>query len=397
MRITSGSMAANWLEATRRAQTDLQRTQLQVATGSRILSPADDPEGAARIKELSRALDRVAVHQDHVEAVRRRRSLEEQALAGVTDVLERLRELTIRASSPALDEAGRASLAVEVRDLEQRLLQLANTTDGQGEYLFAGSRTQNQAFTAANGVVTYAGDQSIRLVQIGDGRSVPDGHSGDRVFMDIPGGNGRFSVSPSAGNTGTGVVLDSYVADPALWTNQSYTLAFTGPGAWEATDSVGAVVASGTYASGDVISFEGLAVQLDGEPVAGDAFDIQPSVPISMFDVARDLATSLETAAPGPTGLAQLRNALNGAQQSLDQALDSVSASRTQVGTALSAVESQRDINDGLALELESTISTIRDLDYAEALSRLEMQLFGLDAAQKAFVQTSQLGLFRYL
>lgn len=388
---------ANWFEATRRAQADLQQTQLQVATGRRILSPADDPEGAARIKDLSQALDRVTVYQEHVEAVRRRRTLEEEALAGVTDVLERLRELTIRASSPALDASGRETIAVEVRELEERLLQLANTTDGQGEYLFAGSRTGTPAFASVNGQVVYNGDQSIRLVQIGDGRMVADGDPGDRVFMAVPSGNGRFSVSPAAGNAGTGVVLDSYVADPSVWSEQPYTLTFTGPGAWEATDGGGAVVASGTHVPGDVIEFAGAAVQLDGDPVAGDAFDIQPSAPTSMFDIARDLAAALETAAPGPVGLAELRNALNGAQGSLDQALDSISGTRTRVGTTLSSVDSQRDINDGLALELESTISTIRDLDYAEALSRLEMQLFGLDAAQKAFVQASQLGLFRFL
>ena len=192
-------------------------------------------------------------------------------------------------------------------------------------------------------------------------------------------------------------MLDSWVADSTLWNGQSYTLTFTAPGVWEATDGGGAVVASGTHTSGDVIQFGGVAVQLDGAPTAGDVFDIQASTPISMFEIAGDLAQALETATAGPTGLAELRNALNGAQASLDQALDAVSADRTRVGTALSAVESQRDINDGLALELESTISTIRDLDYAEALSRLELQLFGLDAAQKAFVQASQLGLFRFL
>ncbi|MGB5622558.1 MAG: flagellin, partial [Gammaproteobacteria bacterium] len=84
-------------------------------------------------------------------------------------------------------------------------------------------------------------------------------------------------------------------------------------------------------------------------------------------------------------------------QESLDQALGAVSSTRGRVGTRLSAVDNQRDINEGLVLELESTLSTVQDLDYAQALSRLETQMFSLEAAQKAYMQTRQLSLFRYL
>ena len=48
-------------------------------------------------------------------------------------------------------------------------------------------------------------------------------------------------------------------------------------------------------------------------------------------------------------------------------------------------------------MQLTTTLSEVRDLDYAEALSRLSQQLFGLDAAQQAFARTQSLSLFRYL
>ncbi|MGD8976886.1 MAG: flagellar hook-associated protein FlgL, partial [Gammaproteobacteria bacterium] len=254
MRVSSQTLSQSWLAATRRSQADLLRTQLQVATGKKILSPADDPEGAMRILGLNQAMDRVAVHQDHAEAARRRLSLEEQALAQVSGVLDRMRELSIRASSPALDDAGRAGLATEVRALQDKMLQLANSQDGRGEYLFAGTRVTTEPFAVAAGQVGYQGDQGTRRLEIGDGRYLEDGEPGDRVFMAVPGGNGRFAVDAAPANTGTGVIASSSLVDPATWSGQSFTVRFTGPGVWEASDGGGNVVASGTHTPGDTLA-----------------------------------------------------------------------------------------------------------------------------------------------
>ncbi len=397
MRVSSQTLSQSWLAATRRSQADLLRTQLQVATGKNILSPADDPEGAMRILGLTQAMDRVAVHQDHAEAARRRLSLEEQALAQVSGVLDRMRELSIRASSPALDDAGRAGLATEVRALQDQMLQLANSQDGRGEYLFAGTRVTTEPFTVAAGQVGYQGDQGTRRLEIGDGRYLEDGEPGDRVFMAVPGGNGRFAVDAAPSNTGTGVIASSSLVDPAAWSGQSFTVRFTGPGVWEASDGGGNVVASGTHTPGDNLAFAGIEFRLDGAPASNDEFDVAPAAPVSVFEISARLTAALETPAPDPAAGARLRNELNSVQANLDQALTSISSTRGRIGTRLSAVEDQRETNEGLALELESTLSAVQDLDYAEALSRLETQMFSLEAAQKAFMQTRQLSLFRYL
>ena len=397
MRVSSQTLSQSWLAATRRSQADLLDIQLKVATGKNILSAADDPEGAMRILSLNRAMDKVAIHQDHAEAARRRLSLEEQALSQVSGVLDRLRELSIRASSPALNDAGRASLATEARALQDQMLQLANSQDGRGEYLFAGNRVSTEPFVATGGQVSYQGDQGTRRLEIGDGRFLADGEPGDRVFMAIPGGNGRFAVDADPVNTGTGVIASSSITDPAAWSGQSFTVRFTAPGAWEARDAGGSVVASGTHASGDTLAFGGIEFRLDGSPAAGDAFDIAPAMPVSVFDIGARLITALETPAPDPVASARTRNELNAVQEGLDQALGAVSSTRGRVGTRLSAVDNQREINEGLVLELESTLSTVQDLDYAQALSRLETQMFSLEAAQKAYMQTRQLSLFRYL
>ena len=52
---------------------------------------------------------------------------------------------------------------------------------------------------------------------------------------------------------------------------------------------------------------------------------------------------------------------------------------------------------DGFSLQLTESLSELRDLDYAEALSLLSQQLFGLEAAQQTFARTQSLSLFRFL
>jgi flagellar hook-associated protein 3 FlgL len=70
---------------------------------------------------------------------------------------------------------------------------------------------------------------------------------------------------------------------------------------------------------------------------------------------------------------------------------------RAEIGARVRALEQQEALNADFAVHLETTLSAVRDLDYAEALSQLTQQLFGLDAAQQAFARTQNLSLFRFL
>ncbi|MDH4046647.1 MAG: flagellin, partial [Gammaproteobacteria bacterium] len=86
----------------------------------------------------------------------------------------------------------------------------------------------------------------------------------------------------------------------------------------------------------------------------------------------------------------------NGSILGLDQALGKILDVRTQVGSRLSAIESQGDSNSAFALTVQDTLAQLEDLDYAEALSRLSLQMTTLEAAQQSFIRTQQLSLFNY-
>jgi flagellar hook-associated protein 3 FlgL len=98
-----------------------------------------------------------------------------------------------------------------------------------------------------------------------------------------------------------------------------------------------------------------------------------------------------------PADRARFTTEIAGALQQIDQSIDHVLGVRAEVGSRLSALDSAAQAREDLDIELQSTLSELRDLDYAEAISRLNQQLVGLQAAQETYTRIAGLSLFDYL
>ena len=80
-----------------------------------------------------------------------------------------------------------------------------------------------------------------------------------------------------------------------------------------------------------------------------------------------------------------------------DAAIEKLSSVRTSIGVRMNWIDDQASLNDEFNLGLRRTISEIEDLDIAEAIGRLQLQMVSLQAAQQTFVKTQNLSLFNYL
>src|SRR5690606_38408699 len=78
----------------------------------------------------------------------------------------------------------------------------------------------------------------------------------------------------------------------------------------------------------------------------------------------------------------------------LDHGMVSVDAARGNIGARLNVIESTLTDNEDVALVNKSVQADLRELDYAEALSRLSFQTIILEAAQQSYVKISSLNLF---
>jgi flagellar hook-associated protein 3 FlgL len=398
MRVTNDTLRQAFLDSLAAAQRRIVDTQQQVSSGQRVNTPSDDPVAAARIAQLDASLTRIAQYRDNATIARNQLGLEEQSLASAVDNLQRVRELAVQANNATMSDSNRAAIAAELRQRRDALRSLANTTDADGKYIFAGYSESSQPFTVgAGGAVVYNGDQGQRTLQVADTRRVAVNDSGAQVFQRIPTGNGTFTLAAGAGNTGTGVLGAGTVVNPAAWVRDTYTITFVTPTTYEVRNSATTLVASGSYAPGQSVAFLGVSVPIDGAPAAGDTFTVAPSATRDVFATLDSLITTLETPASDGAALAKLHNKVGQLLGDVEQATGHIIDTRAEVGSRLRALDEETSLGEDFELQLTQTLSDIRDLDYAEALSRLSQQLFGLDAAQKAYAQTQNLSLFRYL
>ena len=396
MRVSTQGSYLSGLTAIQRLQAALDQTQRQISSGRRILKPSDDPIAASRSLEIRESLSRLTQFDRNAGIAMNRLAQEEAALTSVNDVLQRVRELALQANNATQSNESRGQIAVEMRQLLDNLVQLANQKDGNGRFMFAGNLEEVVPVTRGVAGFQYNGDQGQRLLQVGESRQVADGDPGSDVFFRIRRGNGSFVLAPAAGNNGSGVLGSGSVLDPTAWVPDQYTVTFTAADAYEVRNSGGALVSSGTWQDGDNIRFNGIEFKLNGAPAVGDAFRVEPSGYQDVFTTVERLAAAIDSTVVDDTSRAAMSNEINAGIIDVDQALGNVVDVRTRVGSRLAVIEKQVDTNGSFALTLEETLAGIEDLDYAEALSRLSLEATTLEAAQQSFVRTQQLSLFNY-
>jgi flagellar hook-associated protein 3 FlgL len=400
MRISTQQMRQSALTLMLDQQARLAKTQQQVASGKRFTTAAQDPVGAVQAMSLTREIAVTEQYQGNAEAVRASQSAQENTLADATELLHTVRELMVQANSDTLSDTDRQTLSLSLDQKVDELLGFANTRDGAGEYLFSGFQSGTRPFSRdGQGRITYQGDQGQRMLGIGPGVTAAMTDSGADVFQRTREGNGTFVTAANATNSGSGSISAGQVT--GTWAAGSYSLAFTQAAAdqpitYEVRDGADTLVTDGDYAAGASIKFNGAEVTVTGTPAAGDSFSIEPAGYRDIFAVIQGAAQALG-AADGSAARAQRHTALNRGLAELDGALDHVLLQRTRVGSRLNLVESQTLANDAFKLAATETLSTVQDLDYAEATTRLQTQMLVLEAAQQSYVSIQDLSLFKFL
>ncbi|HEY5754329.1 MAG TPA: flagellar hook-associated protein FlgL [Steroidobacter sp.] len=402
MRMSTLGFSMGSLSAMMTQQSGLAKLQNQVALGLRVSTPADDPIAYVHIQELQRSQSESEQFAKNSTLAKNRLSLEEQAFVDTSNVMTRVRELVVQAGNTGtLSDTDRQSIATELAARLDELQAVANRQDGNGEYLFSGYSTKTQPFSGGDGTpINYVADQGARQLQISTTQRIADSHNGFEVFVDIPEGNGTFATAVNMSNTGSGVIDVGSVVDRASWVPDDYTITFTSPTAYQITDGAtpANVVQTGAYTSGSAITFNGVSVTVTGAPATGDTFTVNQSGNESIFETLGDLVNLLNTPAAGnPAANAKLTSTLQGSLQQLDQANDHFLGVRAQVGTRLATLDSVDASREAMDIDTASTLSDLRDLDYAEALTKMNQQLVGLQAAQMSYSKISNLSLFNYL
>jgi flagellar hook-associated protein 3 FlgL len=401
VRLSTAAIHRTSIDAILEQQTRLARTQTQVTSGKRFQSAAEDPIAATRAAALDRTVADNAQYDRNSNIIESRLNYAEQSLADATLLLQKSRDLALQGANATLGQGERNMLVTELRQLRGELIDIANRDDGNGEYLFAGTSTGTRPFAASTTGVNYLGDQTTRFIRVSGSQAIADGHPGSEVFMNLTQANGTFRTAVNTANTGTATIDVGTVVDPSAWVADNYTLRFTSATDWVIEDDTlptPVQVASGAgFASGQTISFLGVRTTLTGAPAAGDSFSIQPAQDTDIFSILDNLIATLGPGSGLPSDRAIFQQEIGANIADLDQGLSRVISVRAEVGSRLSAIDNATQARESEAIDLQQLLSDLRDVDYAVAISRLNQEYAGLQAAQAAYTKISQLSLFDYL
>ena len=398
-----------------RLQTSLNKTQEQISSGNGILSPSDDPVGSARVLQLDQEISLITQYQRNITLVEARLEQEEGVLSGVTASIQRVRELTVQAGNAALySDSERVAIAEEVNQRIKELFDLSNTKDGSGEYLFSGFAGNKQSFVNnPGGGYLYQGDEGVRHVQISRNITVASSDTGKDAFLDIPAnvpsfysyGNPQNVGNPpgviSQGMTVNQTELDAFFPENAVITfGNELDIVPPGPNVTVRQKSDGRVIEGLEllpYSSGDTLSFAGMSVSITGDPAPGDKFVVETAKKQGLLVTAEKLAYALENLGTAPEFSASYDEAIFNTLENLDSALDNISQVRARIGARLNSTENTANQHADNKLAAQQIRSNIGDLDYAEAVSRLQMEEFILKAAQQTFASVTQMSLFDFI
>ena len=399
MRISSIEQFQQGIDSILNQQAKLNQTQLQLATGKKVLKPSDDPAVATQLLNLSSLKANNLQYDRNINTAQNELELQESVLASSGNVLQRVRELVIQANNATQSSQTRAAIADEISNLADELLQLSNSKSPSGEYIFAGYNSRTPAFAKSGAGYVYQGDQGQRLLQVSEDTQLAVRDNGADVFQGMMTGDGRFLLETPASNTGNGLVKMSSAIDAI---SDDYTLVFTQANAddpiiYSVTGAASGVVATGTYQAGEAINFNGVSVEIEGTPTNGDSYQVSRSVRQNVFQSVQSIADALLAGTETVAKSSKLVNDLSQSIGTVDEALDYLQSRRTIVGNRLQALDTRASENaDGL-LRLERQTSELNDLDFAEAVSRLNLQTTALQAAQQSYIKIQGLSLFNYL
>lgn len=389
------------------------KTQEQISSGTRLLTASEDPVASSQVFKLEQEGRVREQYTDNITLLNTRLELEETALNSVNNILIRVKELTIQGNNGSLGITDREAIVAELTVRQEELADLMNTRDASGEYLFSGFKGSTQPFVN-NGVgnYSYQGDEGQRFIQIASSTRIASNDAGKTVFVDVDSAQPTFRTSENPNNradppalVSAGLVRDQeafnevYPEDFIIeFQNPDDMLLIGQPAGLNYNiiqKSDGRVVESNVaFRESVAVEFSGVELTIAGSPSIGDTYMIESTD-------NQDVLTTLSRLIDGMSNLTLSAEDQETYQQlmsdsliNVDNAQTSVLEVRAEIGARMNTLETTRELHEEVDVISVGLISSLKDLDYAEAVSQLTFESFVLEAAQQSYAKISGLSLF---
>lgn len=248
MRISTQMMYQQNMRGVTNSQADWLKSGEQMSTGKRVVTPSDDPIAAAQAVVLSQAQAQNSQYETARGFAKQRVSLEDSVLGAVATAITAAQEKLVYANNGTLSDTDKATVATDLQGIRDQIMNLANSADGNGRYIFGGYKTGTPPFDSATGA--YNGGANTVMQQVDSSRSMVIGHTGTQIFETLT-SNAKPEPDGSAPETKLFAMLDSAIAalkvpvegDDAAQAVQIAAVEKSNRGLTNALDAVGTVIA----------------------------------------------------------------------------------------------------------------------------------------------------------
>jgi flagellin len=370
---TSASIAANSIKQNDRLMNDAME---RLSTGKRINNAGDDAAGLA-------ITSRMTTHIDGLEQAARNSNdaigmiqVADGALSEVTGILQRMREISVQASSATYTVSDISMINQEFKQLRDEISNIVSYTTWNGTALLDGQ-------VDSSNVTVNAVDDLTIVVGTLTGLSVAD----DSIVLTDSDGTTITIDNAAIAATAAGSYADATLANLATAINTAIgnTAAFDG---MEATvGGNGIIFTQDTAGTGQIVKVNKVTSGTDQGALGAVTRTTHDGADTVSFQVGTNVAQTLVvdfgtlkmTAATGgdlgvnfTTALEVTTNAnANTAMGYIDTAIDAVNTRRAALGAAISRLEHTIDNLENNAVNHAASRSRILDADYAAETTEL--------------------------
>ncbi len=406
---------------------EIQKTQNKVSTGKNILVASDDPLGAVELSGLSVVRDQITQYERNIQNASERLGLLDKNFEGLNIILIRAQELIVQASNDVLGPSDREAIAIEVDEMKNEIMSIANSQDANGSYLFSGYKTKNLPFSKdLTGLIKYNGDRGVASLSISESNVIQTTLDGGDVFQNIVGEDKKsfslFSlledISASIRTASSGVngvksvgqaELNIINQNPGTWSfdiigtsgSQNISLEIVSDNPTEVVDKINLYTnTTGLTAS---LKEDGKTILLTD--AKNGPIEIKNLSVYGVDNAQISPKSFIEVKTKDAIGNFLGKNQIlyddnQRPAKQLDKIVSAqshISNQRGTVGARVNSLERQSDLLTERKNAVEKDISDISEADLSELVTNLQSMLTSMQASQQAFVKVSQLNLFDYI
>lgn len=195
MRVTNNMIASNTLRNLNRNLSRLDKRNTQLSTGKRINKPSDDPIGTSRALRLRSDVSQIEQYKKNTDAAISWLNITESATKDLYNIIHKAKELTVQGASETYSQVDRNTIADEMKQLRNQIIQLGNSTY-TGRYIFSGFQTDKKTFKSDGTYnITIPTPPALlqkKKYQVSVGEEIEVGVFGTELFGDPVGGKAKI-------------------------------------------------------------------------------------------------------------------------------------------------------------------------------------------------------------